>query len=140
MPNLKPVDTLIDVAFGNGVFVGVGLHGVRTSTRDGVTWSDRLLGEEGEHINNVVWTGDRFVAVGQGATYFSADGLKWERTPNTNAPLIAVFGAGVFLGSHCRGRILRSLDAIAWEDVFQAEHHVEAIAFGQVATSAAERR
>ena len=130
VPNVKAVDTLIDVAFGNGVFVGVGLHGLRTSTRDGVTWSDKLLGEEGEHINTVVWTGDRFVAVGQGATYLSADGLKWERTPNTSASLIAVFGEGVFLGSNWRGRILRSLDAIAWEDVFQAEHHVEAIAFG----------
>ncbi len=131
VPNTKAVDTLIDVAFGNGVFVGVGLHGSRTSTRDGVTWSERLVGEEGEHLNTVVWTGDRFVAVGQGATYISSDGLTWERTPNTNAPLIAVFGAGVFLGSHWRGRILRSTDAITWEEVFQAEYHVEAIAFGQ---------
>lgn len=140
VPNVKAVDTLIDVAFGNGVFVGVGLHGLRTSTRDGVTWSDKLLGEEGEHINTVVWTDDRFVAVGQGATYLSADGLKWERTPNTNAPLIAVFGAGIFLGSNWRGRILHSLDAIAWEDIFQAEHHVEAMAFGQIATSTPEQR
>lgn len=140
VPNVKAADTLIDVAFGNGVFVGVGLHGLRTSTRDGVTWTDKLLGEEGEHINTVVWTGNRFVAVGQGATYISSDGLKWERVPNTNAPLITVFGQGVFLGSNWRGRILRSADAINWEDVFQTEHHVEAIAFGQIAASAAERQ
>ena len=135
VPHVKPIDTLIDVAYGNGVFVGVGLHGLRTSTPDGVKWTEKLIGEEGEHINTVVWTGDRFVAVGQGATYSSADGQQWERTPNTNAPLITVFGTGVFLGSHWRGRILRSLDAITWEEVFQAEHHVEAIAFGEFTTS-----
>ena len=130
-PNVKAIDTLIDVAFGNGVFVGVGLHGLRMSSPDGVTWSERLIGEEGEHINSVVWTGERFVAVGQGATYTSADGLQWERIPNKDAPLIAVFGRGVFVGSNWRGRLLRSTNAIDWKVVFQAEQHLEAIAFGE---------
>ncbi len=129
-PNVKALDTLIDVTFGNGIFVGVGLHGLRISSEDGVKWSEKLVGEEGEHINSVVWTGDRFVAVGQGATYTSPDGIKWERAPNQNAPLIAVFGQGKFVGSNWRGRILHSTDAIAWKDVFQAPHHVEAVAFG----------
>ena len=31
-PGGKPVDTLIDVAFGKGIFVGVGLHGLRMTT------------------------------------------------------------------------------------------------------------
>ena len=130
-PNVKAIDTLIDIAFGNGVFVGVGLHGLRMSSPDGVTWSERLIGEEGEHINSVVWTGDFFVAVGQGATYTSVDGLKWERIPNTNSPLIAVFGRSVFVGSNWRGRLLHSTDAINWKVVFQAEYHVEALAFGR---------
>ena len=129
-PNVKAIDTLIDVAFGNGVFVGVGLHGLRMSSPDGVTWSERLIGEEGEHINSVVWTGERFIAVGQGATYTSADGLQWERIPNKDAPLIAVFGRGVFVGSNWRGRLLHSTNAIDWKVVFQAEHHIEAIAYG----------
>lgn len=127
---VKAIDTLIDVTFGAGRFVGVGLHGLRMSSEDGVTWSERLAGEEGEHINSVLWTGDRFVAVGQGATYLSPDGLKWERVPNTNAPLIAVFGNGQFVGSNWRGRILRSADAVKWDEAFQAKHHVESIAFG----------
>ena len=129
-PNVKAIDTLIDVTFGNGLFVGVGLHGLRMSSEDGVTWSERLVGEEGEHINSVLWTGDRFVAVGQGATYVSLGGRKWDRIPNTNAPLIAIFGNGQFIGSKWRGRILHSADGVTWKEVFQAEHHVEALAFG----------
>ena len=48
---------------------------------------------------------------------------------------IGLNGGGVFVGSNWRGRILRSTDAIEWKDVFQAEHHVEAIAFGGVAAA-----
>lgn len=129
-PDVKAIDTLIDVTFGNGLFVGVGLHGLRMSSEDGVKWSERLAGEEGEHINSVIFFDGRFVAVGQGATYFSPDGRKWERVPNTNAPLIAVAGKGMFVGSNWRGRILRSADAITWQETFQAEHHIEALAFG----------
>jgi hypothetical protein len=129
-PDVKAIDTLIDVTFGNNVFVGVGLHGLRMTSEDGITWTNRVLGEEGEHINSVVWTGDRFVAVGQGATYTSRDGFQWQRTPNQDAPLFAIFGNNIFIGCNWRGRILKSTDAVFWEQVFQAEHHLESLAFG----------
>ena len=58
----------VDVAFGNGVFVGVGLHGLRMATRDGLKWTHRQTGEEGEHLNSVVYANGKFVAVGVGAT------------------------------------------------------------------------
>ena len=130
VPQPKAVDTLVDVAFGAGKFVGVGLHGLRSVTVDGLTWPHRFPGEEGEHINSVVWTGDRFVAVGQGGTYFSPDGLEWTRKENKDAPLNAAYGAGVFVGTHWKGRILMSKDAIEWRQVYKAEHHLEAVAFG----------
>jgi hypothetical protein len=120
----------VDVAFGGGVFVGVGLHGLRMSTRDGLKWSPRQVGEEGEHLNSVVWTGKRFVAVGAGATYESADGEAWTRKPNKNAPLTVAYGGGVFVGANWKGRLLRSTDAVEWVQVFKSERHVEAIAFG----------
>ena len=129
-PTKKAIDTLVDVAFGAGKFVGVGLHGLRSVTEDGLQWPHRFAGEEGEHINSVVWTGERFVAVGQGGTYFSPDGLEWTRKDNKDAPLVATFGAGVFVGTHWKGRILASTDAIEWKQVFKAEYHLEAIAFG----------
>jgi hypothetical protein len=130
LPDVKAIDTLVDVAFGGGIFVGVGLHGLRMSTRDGLTYSHRQVGEEGEHLNSVVWTGDRFVAVAVGATYESTDGEHWIRKPNRDAPLTVAYGSGVFVGAHWKGRILRSTDAVEWHAVYKSEHHVEAIAFG----------
>jgi len=131
VPNTKPIDTLVDIAFGKNVFVGVGLHGLRLSTTDGVTWSERQIGEEGEHLNSVLWTGDRFVAIGQGATWTSPDGTRWQRQPNTGAPQTTAYGDGVFIGLAWRGRILRSTDGVRWQGVHQADGHLEAVAFGK---------
>jgi hypothetical protein len=132
VPNTKPLETLIDVAFGAGVFVGVGLHGLRMSTTDGAKWSEKQLGEEGEHLNSIVWAKDRFLAVGAGVTMTSADGRKWERHDNRDAPLTMAWHDGVFVGSRWKGRLMRSTDGIAWEETAKREHHAEAIAGGEV--------
>jgi hypothetical protein len=129
---VKAIDTLIDIAFGNGVFVGVGLNGLRMLTRDGVKWTDRQTGDEGEHLNSIVWAKDRFVAVGAGATFFSTDGVKWERAANAEAPLSVVHGNGIFIGPRWKGRLMRSTDAIKWTMVAKADHHVEAVAFAEL--------
>jgi hypothetical protein len=128
--DLKATDTLVDVAFGAGKFVGVGLHGLRSVTEDGLKWAHRFPGEEGEHLNSILWAGDRFVAVGQGATYFSPDGIEWTRKENRDAPLTAAFGGGIFVGTAYKGKILRSTDAVEWKQVYKAEHHLEAVAWG----------
>lgn len=133
VPGTRAVDTLVDIAWGAGVFVGVGLHGLRLTSRDGVTWDGRYPGEEGEHLNRILWTGREFVAIGQGATYFSPDGTRWERRPNTNAPLTAAYGSGFYVGANWKGRVLKSADAVTWETVFKADTHVEAVAFGSLA-------
>jgi hypothetical protein len=130
VPDVKAVDTLIDVGFGNGVFVGVGLHGLRMTTKDGLKWSDRQVGEEGEHINSILWTGERFVAVGQGGTYLSPNGYDWTRAPNVDWPLTATYGNGVFVGANWKGRLLCSDDAIMWKQVHKCEFHIEAVAYG----------
>lgn len=130
-PDVKAIDTLVDVACGNGVFAGVGLHGLRMSTTDGLKWTARQIGEEGEHLNTIVWTGDRFVAVGQGATFISPNGMQWERHGNRDAPYTMAFGNGVFVGSSWKGRVLFSRDGIDWKQVFKSDEHVESLAFGQ---------
>jgi hypothetical protein len=52
-PKASAKDTLIDIAFGNGYFVGSGLHALRMRSKDGLEWTDRTVGEEGEHINSI---------------------------------------------------------------------------------------
>jgi hypothetical protein len=130
MPNAKPVNTMIDVAYGNGVFVGGGMHGLRMRSTDGLTWTDRAIGEEGEHINAMIWDGKQFVGIGQGATYLSPDGIAWERRPNRSAPTMAAYGGGVYVGSLWQGRMLTSVDGIAWEETAKFPQHPLALTFG----------
>jgi len=130
LPKTDVAETLIDLAFGRGIFVGVGLDGLCMSSEDGLEWTRRHSGEEGEHLNSVLWTGDRFVAVGHGATVFSPDGIAWERRTNANAPLTAAYGAGVFVGAHWKGRLLVSEDAVTWTQAFKSDYHFEVVAYG----------
>jgi len=137
-PAVKAIDTLVDVAFGvpagsadkKGVFVGVGLHGLRMLSADGVAWTNRTLGEEGEHLNSIVWALDKFVAVGMGATFTSPEGISWKRQENKDAPLTITFGKGVFLGANWKGRLLLSSDAVEWKQIHKCDHHVEAVTYG----------
>jgi len=128
----KAVDTLIDVAFGNGIFVGGGLHGLRMCSEDGLTWTDRVVGEEGEHINAMIFDGKQFVGIGQGATYFSPDGRTWERVPNQNAPTTTIRGGDLYVGVLWPGRILTSKDAITWLETHAFTHHVLGLSYGRL--------
>ena len=127
-PEPKAKNTLVDIAFGNGIFVGVGLHSLRMTTTDGVNWSNRQAGEEGEHLNSIVWCGDRFVAAGPDVTFISPDGINWKRSPNKNGPLVMTYGAGVFVGTQWKGRLLYSTDAVEWAEVHRTDFHAEALA------------
>jgi hypothetical protein len=129
-PGVKAIDTLVDVAFGAGKFVGVGLHGLRMVSEDGLTWTNKQLGEEGEHLNTILWTGEQFAAIGGVATLFSKDGITWQRVPNVDGPLTAAHGGGAYVGLNWKGRILHSTDAVKWREVYKCENNLEAVAFG----------
>jgi hypothetical protein len=64
---------LLGVSWGNGVWVAVGDHVLRSA--DGLQWE--AVAGEGLGGRAVVWAGDRFVAIGQGATLVSPDGAAW---------------------------------------------------------------
>ncbi len=100
------------------------------SSDDGLVWSEPQRGEEGEHLNTIIWTGAQFAAIGFGATYFSPDGVAWQKQANQNAPLTVAFGEGIYVGTQWKGRLLSSKDAIVWKDVHKTEQHVEAVCFG----------
>jgi len=128
-------DTLIDITFGNGVFVGGGLHALRMRSRDGRVWTDRTLGEEGEHINRMIFDGKQFLGIGQGATYRSVDGVEWERIPNQNAPTVAAYGDGIYVGALWPGKLLHSRDAIHWNVVQEFPQHVHSLEHGVLGIS-----
>lgn len=128
--DMKSVNTMIDVTYGNGIFVGGGMHGLRMRSTDGLVWTERVVGEEGEHINAMIWDGRQFVGIGLGATYLSPDGVKWERVPNVLAPTAAAFGGGTYIGSLWPGRMLLSRDGIHWEEVAKLPQHCLALAVG----------
>ena len=77
-------------------------------------------------------SGGKFVAVGAGATYTSADGEKWERFANADAPQVAAHGGNTFVGIAWKGRLLTSADGVKWKETHKAERHVLAVAFGTV--------
>lgn len=128
-PDQVAADTLIDLVYGKGVWVGVGLNGLRMASPDGLKWGAKQLGEEGEHLHAVVFTGKEFVAVAPTATFTSPDGQTWTRKPTNDAPVSCAYGKGVFVGAAYKGRILVSKDAIAWKQVLKLDHHVQAVAF-----------
>src|SRR5262249_32678136 len=133
VPGTRPVETLIDVAFGGGTVVGGGRHGLRMLTADGKKWTDKQMGEEGEHLNSVVWAKDRFVAIGVGATLTSTDGKQWRRHPNKDAPTTVAWCQGRFVGVRWKGRLMTSTEGIEWTQTTRLEHHVEAVAGGELA-------
>ncbi|MBL8797044.1 MAG: hypothetical protein JNM56_24295 [Planctomycetia bacterium] len=106
----------ISLAFGNGVFVAGGMHGLRATSKDGARWENEVTGEIGEHLNEIVWTGKEFVALGIEATYKSPDGVTWTKAASNVRPARACYGAGVYLCTNLRGtECYRSEDAIHWK-------------------------
>lgn len=74
------------VAWGDGRFVAVGDDGVVMSSPNGETWDGATVaplppGSTGADLQDVVWAGDRWVAVGsrplEGWITTSADGVTW---------------------------------------------------------------
>ena len=129
---VKAVDTLIDVAYGSGVFAGGGLHGMRMFSKDGVKWTSKVDGEEGEHINSMFFDGKQFVGVGLGGTYFSQNGKSWRRVSNNEAPHIVAYGNGLYIGAKWKGRIYTSRDAVTWEESSNLKGAITTIAYGEL--------
>ncbi|MFT5129896.1 MAG: hypothetical protein ACI8W8_003525, partial [Rhodothermales bacterium] len=61
-----------------------------------------------------------------------ADGIRWERHPNNNAPTRAVFGNGIFVGSRYRGRLLHSPDGITWQEQKKLPTNMGTLSFGEI--------
>jgi len=124
--------SLVTIAYGNGIYVAAGLHGLRVTSSDGLQWNEPVPGLEGEHINNVFFDGKQFVCVGLGANYLSPDGKTWQRVPNQEAPPLVTFGNGKYVGFKWPARIFTSTDAVRWEQVSELKQDILGIAFGEI--------
>ena len=106
---------LSSVAFGNSIFVAVGVGGVITTSPTGTTWTARTSGTA-QNLNQVVFANGVFVAVGDsGVILTSTNGTSWTtRTSGTAVGLHGVaFGNSVFVA---RGQnvCLTSADGVTW--------------------------
>lgn len=115
------------LAFGNGRFVAFGDNGRVATTTDGDTWMDLASQQAGP----VVFRDGAFYANGEGFYVHSTDGLTWT-TEDGSFPT-EDFGLGVYLRGPWKGKIERSLDAVAWDQVFDdGGNALGAFAFGLV--------
>ena len=72
-------DTLLDIAYGNGVFIAVGDNGIIRTSSDAITWTTRTSGTT-ENLNGVSYKGSgEFIVVGNNNTILLTDdsGSTW---------------------------------------------------------------
>jgi photosystem II stability/assembly factor-like uncharacterized protein len=101
------------VAAGGGRFVVVGHNGeALVSTDGGRTWTGGNTGVE-INLDRVVYTGERFLATGQGSSLISADGLTWSplRIPTRRSIRSIAFRGSLTVAVGDIGVILRSTDS-----------------------------
>jgi len=108
------LDTLISVAYGNGLFVAVGTNVIMTSP-DGITWTVQTEPNL-EYWTSVVYANGIFVAVGQNSTVTtSPDGINWtERTAPNGFWRSVAYGNGMFAAGGDSGAFMTSPDGITW--------------------------
>jgi hypothetical protein len=104
--------TATHLAFGNGIFLGVGGTGVVTSP-DGDNWTSGAALPAS--ADGLVFGGGHFTAVASGHVFTSQDGKSWMDNPVSNLPSGPLaYGNGNYVlatGSELR----RSSDGIAWD-------------------------
>ncbi len=114
-------------AYGAGRYAAVGCNdsgeGVIQTSTDGLTWKS-AVGIKCQMLNDVVWNGKIFAAVGyQGTIYTSPDGISWTaRTSGITDSIESIiwdgssFIAGIsgYSGSNSLGYLLTSKDGTSW--------------------------
>lgn len=98
-----------DVAFGNGVFVGVGLGGTILVSSNGVNWTNHKFGSS--TLNRITYANGTFVAVGgNGIILTSTNGISWKQraVPSSGILTGVTYGNETFLVTGSGGAILQS--------------------------------
>lgn len=108
--------SLLDIAYGNGVYIIVGYESALRS-EDGVTWTE-IPGLQSSALYSVTFGGSKFLAVGweayEGVALVSANGLEWTRQPIDAGPSAIEYGDGSYAVVGHNGSILTSPDGEHW--------------------------
>jgi|WetSurMetagenome_2_1015567.scaffolds.fasta_scaffold02224_8 hypothetical protein len=105
---------LASIAYGNGLFLGVGMGSPVVTSADGITWTK---GGQSPNAQFVAYGNGRFVATGvAGMIKTSADGTNWTaRNSGTTDWLVSVaYGQGRFAALGFGGTIVSSSDGETW--------------------------
>ena len=125
-------NSLLTVAFVNGVFLAGGESGTVLFSINGSDWTGRRL-DTAAPVEGIAYGNGAFVAVtDNGPIFTSPDGATWTSTP-FQAPLTGIcFGNGIFVAVGFGGVILTSADGYDWTVQKNSENQnwLRAIAYG----------
>src|SRR5205814_3536522 len=99
-PVVFQVAAIYSIAYGKGLFVGVGANNAVFTSSDGISWANQSLALNPPlQLFSVAYANNRFVAVGGDSTVNSADGTNWTQVYHgTGAALAAVtYGEGLLV-------------------------------------------
>ena len=108
---------LLGIAFGNGLWVAVGVKGTILTSSDGISWT-KLTNPTTHNLTEIAYANGIWVIVGySGSILTSKDGISWTRqTSHTGEYLSSVaYGNGLWVVFSLNNRvILTSSDGISW--------------------------
>ena len=122
--------SIMDIAYGNNLYVQVGSTGSIFTSSDLINWKEQKSGVE-DKLVGISFGKGLFVVTGEnGIILTSIDGKEWKKqTSNTTSYLIrSHYGNGVYVATGYNGTILTSTNGIDWID--EDDEFVRTIMYG----------
>ncbi|WP_423408241.1 flagellin [Heyndrickxia sp. MSNUG] len=109
------VDEFPKVAWNGDTYAAAGSNGWVLTSTDGENWSQSQIGSE--HFNDIIWTGNQFVAVGARSIISSADGATWDVQPTSHVLNKINWDGNQFIAIGDQGVIITSTDGLNWNEI-----------------------
>ena len=113
-------ETILAIAYGDGVFVAGGFAGRMAYSTNGRNWTtvtNRPFSGYFNHIYGIAYGNGKFVAVAAGGIAYSTDGINWTKVSDSDSPLegyqAITYGDGKFVAGYL-GSIAYSTNGTSW--------------------------